>query len=109
MMKIAQIKSIVETAMRMLDEDGWNPSHGGAWQSKHIDVSVDFNKPTRFCTKASYRVVGKEIGVWAGYLNGASHKNIGKPKQIYTPEQMARERELSKRSIKSVVADGLGA
>jgi len=63
------------------------------WRSKHVDVTVIFQKPTRYCPKASYRVIGSEIGVWVGYLHGASHKNIGKPVQVYTPEQLARELE----------------
>ncbi len=79
--KPSRIKSIVETAIRMLD--------------------------TRFCVKASYRVVGGEVGVWVGYLNGASHKNVGKPNQLYTPEQLARELELSSRPLQSIVASGL--
>lgn len=106
-MNQGKIKSIVETAIRMLDEGGWNPSQGGVWQSKHVDLRVEFNRPTRFCVKASYRVVGRDVGVWVGYLNGASHKNIGKPNQIYSPEQLARELELSCRPLESIVAAGL--
>jgi hypothetical protein len=104
---LRNVRKIVETAIRMLDENGWSPAFGGVWSSKHVDVTVEFNKPTRFCTKASYRVKGSEIGVWMGYLNGASHKNIGKPVQVYTPEQLARELELSCRSLESIVAAGL--
>ena len=104
-----RIKSIVETAISMLDECGWSPSQGGIWQSHHADFRVEFNKPTRFCVKTSYRVVGREIGVWVGYLNGASHKNIGKPNQLYTPEQLAREMEVNTRSLESIVASGLNA
>lgn len=106
-MNQGKIKSIVETAIRMLDEGGWNPSQGGVWQSKHVDLRVEFNKPTRFCVKASYRVVGGAIGVWTGYLNGASHKNVGKPNQLYTPEQLARELELSSRPLQAIVLSGL--
>lgn len=105
--KPSRIKSIVETAIRMLDEGDWNPSQGGAWQSNYVDIRVEFNKPTRFCVKASYRVVGGEVGVWVGYLNGASHKNVGKPNQLYTPEQLARELELSSCPLQSIVASGL--
>lgn len=102
-----RIKSIVETAIRMLNEGGWNPSQGGEWQSNHVEIKVVFNKPTRFCVKASYRVVGKEVGVWVGYLSGAGHKNVGKPNQLYTPEQLARELDLRSCSMQSAIATAL--
>ena len=105
--KPSRIKSIVEAAIRMLNEDGWNPSHGGVWQSNHVNLRVEFYKPTRFCVKASYRVIGEDVGLWAGYLNGASHKNVGKPNQIYTPEELAEELELSSTPLQSIVASGL--
>lgn len=80
-MNQGKIKSIVETAIRMLDEGGWNPSQGGGWQSKHVDLRVEFNKPTRFCVKASYRVVGGAIGVWTGYLKEKIY--LYAPKEIF--------------------------
>lgn len=95
----SHIKRLVETAIRMLDENGWNPSHGGTWVSKFVDVSVTFEKPSRWCTKTSYQVLGEEVGLWRGYMNGVSHKNIGKATQIYTPEQLKAEIELRSRSV----------
>jgi len=103
-----RVKKIVETAIRMMDDGDWNPSLGGRWESEFADVSVEFTGPNRFCTKAAYRVVGKDVGVWVGSMNGASHKNVGKPNQHYTPSQLEREIELSKRSLESIVASGLG-
>jgi hypothetical protein len=84
----SRIKSIVKGAIRMLDDGVWNPSCGGVWHSNHIDLHVEFFKPTRFYNKASYRLSGKDFGRFEGNLNGASHKNVGKPYQVYTPAQL---------------------
>lgn len=105
--KPTRITGLVESAIRMLDENEWNPSHGGEWKSPFVDITVTFQKPSRWCTKASYQVIGKDVGLWRGYMNGAGYKNIGKPNQIYSPEQLARELELSRRPLESIVAAGL--
>lgn len=97
--KPSRITGLVESAIRMLDENGWNPSHGGEWKSPFVDITVTFQKPSRWCTKASYQVIGKDVGLWRGYMNGAGHKNIGKPTQIYTSEQLAAEIQLRTRSV----------
>lgn len=92
--KPSRIISLVESATRMLYESGRNPSHGGEWKSPFVDITVTFRKPSRWCIKTAYQVHGPEIGLWRGYMNGAGHKNVGKPTLVYSPEQLAREIEL---------------
>jgi hypothetical protein len=88
--RITHIKGIVEGAMRSLDDGDWSPAIGGEWACRFTGNKVYFQKATRFCPKVTYRVTGPELGVWVGCLNGASHRNIGKPVQNHTPEQIAR-------------------
>ena len=83
----------------MLDEYEWNPCHGSEWKFLFVDITVTFQKPSRWCTKASYQVIGKAVGLWRGYMDGAGHKNIGKPTQIFTSEQLAAEIQLGPRSV----------
>ena len=90
------IKTLVLGAIRMLDENGWNPAHGGEYQNPHVDIKVVFHKPSRFCLKAGYSVYHHEYGKWSGYLNGASHKNVGKPMLIADIETIKRREEINK-------------
>ena len=91
MKESTKIKKLVQTAMRAMDDKGWNPGCGGEWRSPFSDVHVIFNPPTRYCVKASYRVISADLGIWTGYLNGVTHKNIGRPVQIMTAAQLKEE------------------
>jgi len=91
-MKIeTEIKNLVASAIRILDGDGWSPLCGGEWTAMNGAIVI-INKPTRFCVKPSYRVVHPLFGVWIGYLNGSSGRNVGKAAQTMTAEQMDAER-----------------
>lgn len=101
-----EIKVIVKTAIRMLGEAGHSHAEGGVWQQSD-GLRVEFSKPTRYCAKVAYRLIGNDVGVWTGFLGGKDHSRIGKPTQVYSGEQLAREVELSKRPLDEIVATGL--
>lgn len=86
-----QIKSLVDSAIRMLDNGEWSPLMGGEWDAAN-GARVIINKATRFCVKPSYRVIHPLFGVYIGYLNGSHGRNVGTPAQVMTKQQMDAER-----------------
>lgn len=86
----SEVKGLVETAIRVLDGGNWSPLEGGEYDARN-GAKVIINRPTRFCIKPSYRVIHPEFGVFIGYLNGTTGRNVGKSAQIMTREQMARD------------------
>lgn len=90
----AQIKSLVESAIRMLDDGVWQPANGGEWTAMN-GAQVILNVATRFSPRPHYRVIHPLFGVWTGALNGSSGRNIGKPCQLFTAEQVVRDRSFN--------------
>lgn len=89
----SEIRGLVEAAIRRLGQDNalWAPIHGGEWTAMNGAVVI-INKATRFCVKPSYRVIHPEFGVFNGYLNGVTGRNVGKAAQVMTKSQMEAER-----------------
>lgn len=85
--EIKIIKGLVDTAKTDLYESGWTPNNGGRWSSNQINCVVIFKSPTRFFP-GSY-TVWTEDGKFQGNLNGPKGSKIGKPQQIYTPDQIS--------------------
>ena len=82
------VKNLVETAIRLLDRPGWHPKDGGEWKSKDPEAVITFHKGNRFQPKPCYTLCGPEFGLWVGNLNHLTGRNVGKPTQNFTPEQI---------------------
>ena len=88
-----EIKNLVESAIRVSDdslpnrETVWSPMDGADWTAGN-GARVIIQPPTRFCIKASYRVIHPLFGVWVGYLNGSLGRRIGAPRLYMTAEQL---------------------
>lgn len=101
----SEIKGLVESAIRILDDGDWSPLQGGEWNASN-GALVIINKPTRFCVKPSYRVVHPEFGVFVGNLNGATGRNVGKSAQVMTKQRMDAERSYDMQaSIAAALSD----
>lgn len=85
---ISEVKNLVLTAIRHLDDGSWNPTQGGEWKSPHIEAKVIIYAPTKYYPVTTYRVISDALGVWQGRLNGATARNIGKPKQLFTSKRI---------------------
>lgn len=106
MAKSKEVKNLVESAIRMLDEGSWHPCDGG--QYKYNGIVVIFHRATRFQPKPFYTVFSDYLGKWQGNLNGCTGRNIGKPLQIYTPEQLQHDRDFNANSTQ-IIMDALKA
>jgi len=87
-----EIKNLAESAIRCLSDNteseiAWSPMDGGDWLAAN-GARVIIQPPTRFCIKASYRVIHPIFGAWAGYLNGSLGRTIGAPHCYMTGEQV---------------------
>lgn len=101
-----EVRALVKSALSALRVGGWTVHQGGVWTARHIDLSVRFSAPSRFCSKATWRLVSSDLGVWTGTLRGANFDQVGALSQIYSPEQMAQQVRLQQARLVDVVSTG---